>query len=85
MACRSGCKTKDHASYAACCRAASPVVNLRTSSAKAWDAELYAFSDARKQGIMPSGTTMDKIEQAHRISDRTGVAFDASDPTKGLL
>lgn len=46
-----------------------------TGASKAWDAELDAYRNARRQGIQPAGTTMQKIREADEISQRTGVAF----------
>lgn len=45
---------------------------------KKWDAELDAFVDARRQGVMPAGTQMKQIRAAMEISDREGKAWDAS-------
>jgi hypothetical protein len=46
-----------------------------------WDAELKAYKDARAQGIQPSGTSMAKVQEAVRISDKVGKAFDGSTGT----
>lgn len=75
--CRTGCRTRDHASYGECLRAANPVVNLQVTPRNPWDRELEAYRDARAQGIQPSGTRMAQVQQALDISDSTGVAFDA--------
>jgi hypothetical protein len=50
----------------------------RPMSAKKWDAELNAYSSARKQGIQPAGTTMRAVEDALKKSDKAGKAFDAN-------
>jgi hypothetical protein len=50
----------------------------RSMSARKWDAELNAYSAARKQGIQPAGTTMNKVEEALKLSDKAGKAFDAN-------
>ena len=50
----------------------------RPMAAKKWDAELNAYSAARKQGIQPAGTTMRAVEDALRKSDKAGKAFDAN-------
>jgi hypothetical protein len=82
MACRSGCKTKDHASYAECCQDAG----LRTYLVKAsmgqdgtaqkkWDRELEGYRTARKEGIRPDGTKWRKIDAARRRSDKAGAAY----------
>lgn len=63
-------------SYAECARGLQLNTGLDLSfSQKRWDAELSAYRSARRQGIQPDGTTMDKIEKAVRISDATGVAY----------
>lgn len=48
-----------------------------TMSSKKWDKELQAYRDARAQGIQPAGTSMKKIEEAVKISDKTGKAYGA--------
>ena len=50
-------------------------------SAKKWDKELQAYRDARAQGIQPTGTSMAKIQEAVRISDKVGKAFDGNTGT----
>lgn len=80
--CRTGCKTKDHASWAECAQDAnvrvaySDSVNGRSyTAAKNLDKELAAYKSARAEGIQPAGTQMKQVEQARRISDASGVAF----------
>ena len=87
MSCSSGCPTQDHESYGECLRAKSTRVAYCNSATgndltrqKKWDAELQAYRDARAEGIQPAGTSMRKIDQAKKISDRTGHAYDASAP-----
>lgn len=46
--------------------------------AKKWDAELNAYSAARKQGIQPAGTSMAKIKEAVEKSNKAGKAYDAN-------
>jgi len=82
--CRTGCYTKDHESYADCLQNAGLQINTGDAGrsngvmpAKAWDAELAAYRDARAQGIQPAGTTMKKINEAKEASQKLGVAFDA--------
>lgn len=82
MACRTGCKTKDHASYHECLRdagvrtyLASPSKGLDGTRQKKWDAELSAYRAARRQGIQPDGTTKAKVEDAVRRSDAAGAAY----------
>lgn len=82
MACRTGCKTKDHASYHECLRdagvrtyLASPSKGLDGTTQKNWDAELSAYREARRQGIQPDGTKKRLIEEAVRLSDQAGAAY----------
>jgi hypothetical protein len=44
---------------------------------KKHDSELEAYRRARKQGIQPAGTTMAKIEEAHKASEVLGEAYKA--------
>lgn len=76
--CRTGCPTRDHASYSDCCKGLQ--INTGTSLTarqQEWDRELNAYEKARAEGIQPDGTKMHKIEAAKKISDATGVAYGA--------
>jgi len=42
-----------------------------------WEGELQAYRDARRQGIQPAGTTMDKIIAAEKASENLGRAYNA--------
>lgn len=82
MTCRTGCRTKDHANYHECLRAAdvktylaSPSKGLDGTAQKRWDKELADYRAARRQGIQPDGTTKAKVEQAVRLSDQAGAAY----------
>ncbi|MGW2513660.1 hypothetical protein ACWC0A_30550 [Streptomyces scopuliridis] len=82
MTCTTGCKTQDHASYAECLKAkavktflASPSKGLDGTTQKRWDAELNAYCNARQEGIQPDGTTMAKVTQAVKASDKFGKAY----------
>lgn len=84
MACRTGCITKDHESYAACLRDAAPRVAYCNSAGgwdytrqKTWDRELDAYRAAKAEGIQPETTRMADITKARAISDKTGKAFQA--------
>ncbi|OEJ24294.1 hypothetical protein AS594_07125 [Streptomyces agglomeratus] len=92
--CTSGCRTKDHDSYGACLQSkgvktylASPSKGLDGTAQKKWDAELSAYANARKQGIQPDGTTMQKVTAAIKASDKVGAAygrdFNVAGPMKG--
>lgn len=82
MACRTGCRTKDHASYHECLRdagtrtyLAAPSRGLDGTTQKQWDRELAMYRDARRQGIQPDGTTRAKVEKAVKLSDQAGAAY----------
>jgi hypothetical protein len=82
--CRTGCPTKDCPSYGACLKAASVRVAYCDSvnrqdytRQKKWDAELASYRAARAEGIEPAGTTQKQIDQARKVSDLTGQAFQA--------
>lgn len=82
MACRSGCRTQDHANWGECARASNISIGAGESApgqytAKSWDKELDAYKDARAQGIQPEGTSMDKISAAVKASEKMGKAYDA--------
>ena len=84
--CRTGCKTRDHGSYAACLR------NSNVQVGKVWmnlnkrevRSELASYADARRQGIQPASTRAADIEHAVRRSDEVGYAYDGLGGFKGL-
>jgi len=91
--CTSGCKTKNHASYAECLKdkgvrtyLASPSKGLDGTRQKRWDAELGLYRHARKQGIQPDSTNRPDIEKALKLSDMRGAAygrdFDVATPVE---
>ena len=53
---------------------------------KKFNSELEAYRAARKQGIQPAGTTMAKIQEAHRASEVLGEAYkaDSMPPAKHI-
>lgn len=80
LRCSSACVTKDHRTFGECMRAKKLQLNPQladTGASKAWDAELQAYRDARKQGIQPAGTKMPQIRQAIEASQEAGKAYDA--------
>jgi hypothetical protein len=85
MACRSGCRTQDHSSYAACLKAASITVDPRGTIQALRDTatELNAYKAARDAGIQPAGTRMHAIDAANRISDKYSAPFNAENGTVG--
>jgi hypothetical protein len=92
--CTTGCRTRDHVSYAECLRSkntttylASPSQGRDGTAQKKWDAELNRYYEARREGIRPDGTTMPKVMEAIKLSDRAGAAygrdFSKADPLEG--
>lgn len=90
--CRAGCRTQDHATWGDCLRAAavctylaSPSKGLDGTAQKKWDHELDLYAKARKEGIQPDATKLNKITEAMRLSDAAGAAygrdFSKADPT----
>jgi len=55
----------------------SPHKGFTQEKEKKFNKELDAYEKALAQGVQPEGTSMAKIEQAMRISEATGVAYDA--------
>lgn len=80
MACRSGCPTQDHATYGECLRSSNITTSITATPRRAWDAELHAYAEARRQGIQPAGTQMHQVRDALDLSDTKGAAFDAANP-----
>lgn len=79
--CSSRCLTRDHKTFGECMRAKGLQLtpNLsNTQATKSWDGELQAYRDARRQGVQPRGTKMAQIEEAMKISDATGHAYQGA-------
>lgn len=87
MACRTGCRTQNHATWGDCLRASN--IQMSTGDAngdlvgngwtnKKWDNELSLYREARKQGIQPEGTSTAQIRKAMDVSDKTGHAFGSA-------
>jgi hypothetical protein len=76
--CRSGCKTRDHASWGDCARASRITVTPVDGQAKRIDHELGAYAEARRQGIQPAGTSLAQTQAAVRVSNDVGMAYDAN-------
>ena len=79
MACTSGCKTRNHESYAECLRAKNTHIGYCNSAngsdfsaQKAFDRENALFRSAIAQGIEPDTTRRKDVERAIRISNETG-------------
>jgi len=83
MACRTGCRTKDHGTWGECARAASLQVNALVESAEKDDfrqtnADLSAYAAARAQGIQPESTRLESVRKAQAASSAMGVPYDAN-------
>lgn len=65
--------------YGAYLRAKNLKIDTGLDGRKAWDAEIDAFKEARRQGVMPAGTKMHQIRSAMEVSEKVGKAFDATD------
>lgn len=91
MACRTGCYTKDHASWAECARSANVTVAATTNSANkaGFDQtkrDLAAYKQVRADGIQPEGTTMDKIVAAKSATTNLGRPYNANvDPPASMI
>lgn len=92
MACREGCKTKDHGSYAACLRSANPQVSATNTTSPQNDAftqtkkDLSAYETARVNGIQPEGTSVEKVRAAEQASRHLGRSYNANvDPPTSVL
>jgi hypothetical protein len=79
--CRSGCKTKDHASWGDCVRNAGITVTPVDGQAKKIDHELQSYHDARRQGIQPASTRLVDVRAATRASNDVGLAWNAGQDT----
>lgn len=82
MACSSGCKTQDHASFGECMRSKSVrptyvdhIKGFSLDTEKKWQRDLDAYADARRQGIQPKSTDRKDVDAAVAVSDATGQAW----------
>lgn len=79
--CSSACLTRDHRTFGECMRSKNLQLNPNladTSASKKWDSELESYRNARRQGVQPAGTTQAKVDEAMRISDITGKAYQGA-------
>lgn len=83
--CTSGCKTKDHSTYAECLQQNMPMISpSSTPSRSGWDRdkikkddkELDSYYSAVRQGIEPRSTRQKDIDAAVKLSNESGKAFD---------
>lgn len=91
MTCRSGCRTKDHRSYAQCLQAANVTVNATINSQLQgmWEktkTDLSAYQTARANGIQPGGTSAEKVREAESASRMLGRPYNANtDPPANMI
>jgi hypothetical protein len=89
--CRTGCATKDHDSYADCLIAANVTVNATAISPlksmyERTKTDLTAYGSARRNGIQPEGTTVEKVRQAETASRALGRPYNANvDPPASMI
>jgi hypothetical protein len=85
--CTSGCKTKDHDSYAECLQSKTvQAIGVFGSKNRTLDrtwqkkdqAELQSYYDATAQGIEPRSTRKKDIDKAVSLSNDAGKAFDGT-------
>lgn len=82
MNCRSGCPTKNHGSYAECLQSANVRVaaTINSPMSFAWDKtrmDTAAYAAARRNGIQPEGTTVEKVRAAEDASRVLGRPYNA--------
>jgi len=89
--CRSGCKTKDHDSYAECLLAANVTIAATVTSPANFlydktKKDLSAYQTARLNGIQPESTTVEKVREAEQASRHLGRAYNAEkDPPANMI
>jgi hypothetical protein len=78
--CSVGCPTKSHFTFGECLRdkgvgAIGYKISRGRDDLNKTDRELSAFRDAVNQGVMPDGTTKQKVEDAMILSNEMGAAY----------
>jgi hypothetical protein len=78
--CSARCATKSHYTFGECLkdkgiRAIGYQVSRGRDDLNRTDRELSAFRDAVNQGVMPDGTTKQKVEDAMILSNEVGAAY----------
>lgn len=84
--CTSSCKTQDHESYGECLQSNIPMFSGVSPSKSGYDQdkvkkdqkELDSYFAAVKQGIEPRSTRQPDIDQAVKLSNEAGKAFDGT-------
>ena len=89
--CRTGCVSQDHATYAECLQAANVTIAATINSSRQLGYEktkkdLSAYQAARRNGIQPGGTTLEKVREAESASRALGRAYNAEkDPPANMI
>ena len=81
--CTSGCRTRDHSSYAECLVSKTSGLRIDGVDAAAvaqrrWNTEIREYRAARKQGIQPKSTSLKDIRGAVRRSRAADTALQES-------
>jgi len=73
--CRSGCATRDHATWGECARASQLQVGdvQGRNTNRAWDYELDSYESAVRQGIEPKTTRLADTRAAVEFANTTGI------------
>jgi hypothetical protein len=91
VACRTNCATQDHETFGACARAANIKINAVMVSPQRpmfdqTKKELSAYDAARRNGIQPEGTTINKVKAAENASRALGRPYNADvDPPTNMI
>ena len=89
--CRTGCVEQNHGSYAECLRSANVTVTAVVNSPlqgmfEKTKSDLGVYESARRHGIQPEGTTVEKVRLAEAASRRLGRPYDANtDPPAAMI
>lgn len=78
--CSSSCKTKSHYTFGECLRdkgitAIGYKISKGRDDLNKTDRELSKFREAVRQGVMPDGTTEQKVDDAMILSNEAGAAY----------
>lgn len=89
--CREGCASQDHVSYAQCLQSANVTVTATVNSPlqstyEKTKSDLRSFREARSAGVMPEGTTREKVASAMEATKRLGRPYNANtDPPAHMI
>lgn len=66
--CRSGCRTKDHETYAECLGTVSVISEGGRTKERAYSADMDAYKRLRKQGLQPPMVTGSAVRERRATS-----------------